>query len=42
MNEKEKKTFEKPVVLKEEKYQTASAEHCHQVKDNDCSYVMKA
>ena len=35
--------FEKPMLIKEEKYQTANIEHCHQVKDNDCSpYQMKA
>lgn len=37
-----KKKFEKPAIVKEEKYQTAGVEHCHQVKDNDCSWVMKA
>lgn len=41
MNEK-KPAFVMPVLIKEEKYQTASKEHCHQVKTNDCSYPLKA
>lgn len=31
----EKKQFEKPIILKEEKYQTAHIEHCHEVKECD-------
>ena len=42
MNTEDKKTFISPAILKEEMYQTAGSEHCHQVKDNDCDYVMKA
>lgn len=39
---KEKMQYEKPKLNKEEKYQTAGYEHCHQVKVNDCSYPAKA
>ena len=38
----EKKMYVKPRMIKEEKYQTANAEHCHQVKVNDCSWPAKA
>ena len=40
--EQKLKVFIKPVVLKEEKYETASAEHCHQVKDEGSPYQAKA
>ncbi len=33
--EKNKKQYQKPVILKEEKYNTAHAEHCHQIKECD-------
>lgn len=36
------KTFVKPAVLKEDRYETASAEHCHQVKDECSPYQAKA
>lgn len=36
------KKFVKPVTLKRDTYQTAAAEHCHQVKTNDCNFPMKA
>lgn len=36
------KPFVKPVLIAQETYQTASMEHCHQVKVNDCSFPMKA
>ena len=36
------KIYIKPVILKEEKYETASAEHCHQVKDECSPYQAKA
>ena len=43
MKTENKKEFVMPSLIKEEKYQTGQAEHCHQVKWNDCSpYVMKA
>ena len=42
MKQEKHKQFEKPVLVKEEKYQTANVEHCHQVKTNDCSFPMKA
>ena len=35
------KEFVKPVLISEDRYQTASVEHCHQVKVNDCSFPMK-
>ena len=38
----EPKKFEKPVLLKEEKYQTANLEHCHQVKEECMPYQLKA
>lgn len=38
----EKKRFVKPQIIKEEKYQTANIEHCHQVKDECSPYQMKA
>ena len=38
----ELKKFEKPVILKEEKYQTANLEHCHQVKEECMPYQLKA
>ena len=34
--------FEKPMLIKEEEYQTANAEHCHQVKDECSPYQAKA
>ena len=40
--EQKLKVFIKHVVLKEEKYETASAEHCHQVKDECSPYQAKA
>ena len=33
--EKNKKQYQKPVILKAEKYNTAHAEHCHQIKECD-------
>lgn len=36
------KKFVKPVLISRDHYQTASAEHCHQVKTNDCDYPAKA
>lgn len=36
------KKFVKPVALKRDTYQTAAAEHCHQVKVNDCDWPLKA
>ncbi len=36
------KAFEKPALLKEQKYQTASFEHCHQVKGECSPYQAKA
>ena len=36
------KEFVKPAMLKEEKYQTAGIEHCHQVKGECFPYQMKA
>jgi hypothetical protein len=35
------KEFVKPMLIEEDTYQTASAEHCHQVKVNDCSFPAK-
>lgn len=37
-----KPEFAAPVVLVRQTYQTASAEHCHQVKVNDCNFPLKA
>ena len=42
LKKEEKKTFQKPVIIKEQKYETVNSEHCHQVKTNDCSFPMKA
>ncbi len=36
------KKFEKPVLLRQETYQTASSEHCHQVKSECSPYQAKA
>lgn len=36
------KEFVKPTLIEEDLYQGASAEHCHQVKPNDCSFPAKA
>lgn len=36
------KKFEKPILIKEEKYQTATYEHCHQVKSECSPYQAKA
>lgn len=41
-SENEKKEFSNPCILKEEKYQTANIEHCHQVKEECMPYQMKA
>lgn len=35
----EKKKYEKPVVLKEERYQTANPSHCTQVNECDPNYA---
>ncbi len=40
--EQKLKVYVKPEVLKEERYETASAEHCHQVKDECSPYQAKA
>lgn len=40
--EQKKKEYEKPIIIKEEKYQTAGDDHCRQVKLNDCSWPAKA
>ncbi len=42
MNLESKKVFVKPVLMKEERYQTANIEHCHQVKNECFPYQMKA
>lgn len=42
MEQKTLKTFVEPNILKEEKFETASAEHCHQVKDECSPYQAKA
>ena len=40
-NEK-KDTFKKPILLRQEKYATASSYHCHQVKEECSPYQAKA
>lgn len=36
------KIFIKPAILEQEQYETASAEHCHQVKEECSPYQAKA
>ena len=40
--QEKKKVFEKPVLFKQEKYQTAGDYHCHQVKEECSPYQAKA